>query len=212
MKYIIIIFILISTKLFSQEKKVVFLNENHQEIDKIKFVNGKYSKKYLDLYFESDTLIKCLLVKRISMGRLNKNQLKELKESLTIKDGIDDKLIVIIYYPGKDKCNGMERYSNWNIFDRNYLKKLNKISDISHHWIYKDDENLKYYYQKKKGWKKDRNQFIEKMFFKYHYPCSSCVVIDSKGNFIANYGEFGKQTVWVISKQLKKFNETHSQQ
>ena len=42
------------------------------------------------------------------------------------------------------------------------------------------------------------------MFFKYHFPCFSCVVIDSKGNFIANYGEFGKQTVWEISKELKK--------
>ena len=42
------------------------------------------------------------------------------------------------------------------------------------------------------------------MFFKYHFPCFSCVVIDSKGNFIANYGEFGKQTVWEISEELKK--------
>ena len=135
---------------------------------------------------------------------MNKNQLNELKDNLAIKDSIDNKLIVIIYYPGKDNCNGMEEYSTWNIFDKDYLKNLEKISDISHHWIYKDDENLKYYYKRKKGWKKDSKQFVEKMFFKYHYPCFSCVVIDSKGNFIANYGEFGKQTVWEISEELKK--------
>jgi hypothetical protein len=129
---------------------------------------------------------------------------KDIQSLLLLSQNeIDDELIVIIYYPGKDRCNGMERYSTWNIFDRDYLKKLNKISDVSHHWIYKDDENLKYYYQKKIGWKKDSNQLIEKMFFKYHYPCFSCVVINSKGNFIANYGEFGKQTVWEISEELK---------
>jgi hypothetical protein len=203
MKYIIIICILISSKLFSQEKKVVYLNENYQEIDKNQFIEGKKSREYLDLYFQNDSLVQGLLVRRRPIGKLTENQLDELKQSLSIQNEIDDELIVIIYYPGKDRCNGMERYSTWNIFDRDYLKKLNKISDVSHHWIYKDDENLKYYYQKKIGWKKDSNQFIEKMFFKYHYPCFSCVVINSKGNFIANYGEFGKQTVWEISEELK---------
>ncbi|HBH47809.1 MAG TPA: hypothetical protein DDX98_04180 [Bacteroidales bacterium] len=203
MKYIIIFCLLIPLILSSQEKKIKYLNENYQEIDKDEFLNGKSSKQYLDLYFESDTLIQCLLVRRKPIGRLNESQFNELKENLSIKDKIEDDLIVIIYYPGKDRCNGMERYSTWNIFDRDYLKKLKKISDISHHWIYKDDENLKYYYQKKIDWKKDNNQFIEKLFFKYHYPCFSCVVIDSKGNYIAYYGEFGKQTVWEIAEELK---------
>ncbi len=204
MKYIIIFCLLISSCLFSQEKKITYLNENYQKIDKTEFAKGKYSGEYLDLYFENDSLIECLLVRRKPIGKLNKNQLDELKKSLSIKDEIGEKLIVIIYYPGRDKCNYKERNSTWNVFDRDYLKKLNKISDISHHWVYKNDENLKYYYPKKIVWKKDNNELIENMFFKYHYPCFSCVIIDSKGNFIANYGEFGKQTVWEISNELKK--------
>lgn len=44
------------------------------------------------------------------------------------------------------------------------------------------------------------------MFFKYHYPCSSFVVINSNGNYIAYYGEFGKQIVWKIAKELNDIN------
>lgn len=204
MKYLIIICILISSNLFSQGKKVTFLNEYNQEIDKNVFLKGKSSAEYLDLYFENDTSIQGLLVRRRQIGKLNENQFKDLKENLSINDNRDDELIVIIYYPGKDRCNGMEEDSTWNIFDRSYLRKLKRIGNINHHWIYKDDDNLKYYYPKEIAWKKDSHQFIEKMFFKSHYPCFSCVVLDSKGNYIAYYGEFGKQIVWEIAKELKE--------
>ncbi|WP_418514026.1 hypothetical protein [Corallibacter sp.] len=189
---------------FSQQKKIKYLNEIYEEINPKEFIKAKKTGKYLDLYFENDTLIQCLLVRRRPIGKLNKNQFEKLKENLQIKNTIEDDLVVIIYYPGKDSCNKAEKYSTWNVFDSDYLKKLKKISGISHHWIYKDDENLKYYYKRKIGWKKDKNQFIEKLFFKYHYPCFSFVVIDSKGNYMAYYGEFGKQTVWELAKTLKK--------
>lgn len=202
--YLIIICILSSLKLLSQEKKVVYLNEFNQEISENEFKEGRSAKGILDLYFENDSLVKGLLVRKKSIGKLNENKFNKLKKSLSIENKINDGLIVIIYYPGKDRCNDVKNYSTWNIFDKDYLKRLKRISNVSHHWIYKNDENLNYYYQNKIGWKKDKNQLIEKMFFKYHYPCASCVVLDTEGNFITYYSEFGKQTVWKMAKELKR--------
>ena len=116
-------------------------------------------------------------------------------------EGIN-KITVIVYYPGKDDCNETEINSTWSIFDKDYLKKLNKICDYNHFWVYKDDENLKYYHPEEVKWEKDNNQFIEKTFFEFHYPCFSAVIIDENGKFISYFGEFGKSTIWELTTEL----------
>lgn len=188
-----------------QEKIVKFYNVAHQEIDKKEFLEYQNSQQYRDIYFENDSSVVGLLVRIKNLGKLNQEQFKQLNHNLDTNKKKED-FMVIIYYPGKDKCNGSERKSGWNVFNRDYLKNLNKIGSYSHYWIYKNDENLKYYYPKKINWTKDKNQFIEKTFFKYHFPCFSFVVIDNEGNYISKFGEFGKQEVWEISRELVNKN------
>ena len=45
-------------------------------------------------------------------------------------------------------------------------------------------------------WHKDPDGITEKLFFNYHYPCSSFVVISPNGNYLSYFGEFGKEYVW----------------
>ena len=47
-------------------------------------------------------------------------------------------------------------------------------------------------------------EFIEQLFFKHHYPCSSFVVISSKGDYISYFGEFPKEFVWEAVQILKQ--------
>ncbi|MEJ7694665.1 hypothetical protein, partial [Daejeonella sp.] len=117
-----------------------------------------------------------------------------------------NELIVLIYYPGKDPCNGLERNSTWNIFDGEYQRKLKKISTYDHFWVYKNDENLKYYHPRRVNWQSDKNQLVEKLFFRYHYPCFSFVVLNKKGKYLSYFGEFGKNTVWELSKEFIEMN------
>lgn len=203
-RFFILITLFIANYGFSQEKKLFFYNENVEEITKDEFYKQRNYQKNLDLYFENDTLINCVLIQRKNYGQLSEEDFKKLKNSLSSNTNLDGELIVIVYYPGKDRCNGMERISTWNIFDNDYLRKLRKINSYNHFWIYKNDENLKYYHPRKVKWTKDTDQIVEKLFFKFHYPCFSSVVIDKKGNYISYYGEFGKREIWEMSSELSK--------
>lgn len=203
-KKLILFFLFISINLYSQEKNVIYLNEDEELISKKEFIYQKHSPDNLALYFENDSIYKCVLIKRNQSEKLKETEFKQLKDFLSIQSLNDKELIVLIYYPGKDNCNDVERNSTWNLFDDDYLKKLNKISKVHHHWIFKNEQGLEYFYPEKINWQKDNSRVIEKMFFKYHYPCFSFVVINSLGEYSAYYGEFGKQKVWEISKKLSK--------
>lgn len=200
--YSILILISIVNFSFSQVQKKVFYNENLEEISESNFYKQLNFQKNLDLHFENDTLKTSLLITRKNYGQLNDSIFNNLKKSLSSDKELSNDLIVIVYYPGKDRCNGTEKRSTWNIFDNDYLKKLNKIGSYSHFWIYKDDENLQYYHPKQVKWENDKNQLVENLFFKLHYPCSSAVIIDKNGKYISYYGEFGKSTIWELSKEL----------
>jgi len=209
MKKIILILILEILFFSCSAKKDIkdskrYFDKNNVEISKSKFKNRKFGGK--TIVVSGDSINHVRLVLKEKHGKLSEMQLDKLKKYLSIEDEINnkDKLIVIIYYPGKDKSIVIKRYSGWNVFDKDYLRELNRISDVSHHWIYKDDENLKYYYKGIIDWRKDNGHLIEELFFNYNYPFSSCVVINSNGSFITHYGEFGKQKVWELSKKLKR--------
>lgn len=135
-------------------------------------------------------------------GKLSEVEFKELKKSLSPTNTFENNLTIIIYYPGRDRCNQTKEKVGWNVFDRDYEKKLSKINSYQHFWIYKEYGDLKYYYPKKVYWQSDKDNMVEKLFFKTHYPCFSNVVIDQFGNYITRFGEFGKTTVWENSKEL----------
>lgn len=200
--YSLLVLLSIINLSFSQVQKKIFYDENLEEISESNFYKQKNVQKNLGLQFENDTLKTSLLVIRKNYGQLNDSVYKNLKKSLSSDKELNSELIVIAYYPGKDRCNGTKERSTWNIFDNDYLKKLNKISSYNHFWIYKDDENLKNYHPKQVKWENDKNQLVENLFFKLHYPCFSTVIIDKNGKYISYFGEFGKSTIWELSKEL----------
>lgn len=193
-----------NTILYSQSKINKYYNTNFENISEKEFNDFLSKDNYRYNGFELEDQFAFILYQRKTKGKLSAPELEELNKSLLKKGNINNNITIIIFYPGKDNCNGMERISTWNVFDNDYLKKVTKTNSINHFWIYKSDENLKYYHPKKVDWKKDDDQIIEKLFFKMHYPCASSAVIDKDGNYILNLGEFGKQHIWEDLKELSK--------
>ena len=205
-KYLFAILLTYYYSSFSQVKKVVYYNENQKEISETDFFKQKNNQRNLDIYFENDSLVSSFLVTRKNHGQLNDIELKSLNDYLYHNSEATNELTILVYYPGKDRCNGMERISTWNIFDGDYLRKLKKINSYDHFWIYKSDENLKYYHPKQVKGQSDQNQLVEKMFFKFHYPCFSFVILNKKGKYLSYFGEFSKNTVWELSKEFTEMN------
>jgi len=124
--------------------------------------------------------------------------------STTIGREIDPtKTITIIYYPGKDPCNssGTATKNSRKIWYRELERKLRKITDTEPIYIYKDKEGIDKY-PDTMDWYKDPYQIIEKLFFKYHYPCSSFVVISKTGEFSSYFGEVSKENVWEAAEKM----------
>jgi len=189
--------------LSSQSKPENYYNSSFDKIDKSEFDETLKKEGYRYNKYDLENEIANILYQRKTRGQLSHNDFNDLKNQLNKIAPISDGIIVIIYYPGKDWCNQKESNSTWNIFDNDYKKNLKKLNITNQFWIYKNDENLKYYYPKKINWQKDEDQLIENLFFKMHYPCSSSTVIDENGDFISILGEFGKQEIIENIKELK---------
>ncbi|KFF14134.1 hypothetical protein IW15_01430 [Chryseobacterium soli] len=202
-KISIIPFLFFAMFCFSQ-KKTIYYNEAMTKISKEYFENQLDNTRNLHLAFESDSLITNVLVKRKNYGKLSEPVFKQLKKSLSETNSFDKNLIIIMYYPGEDPCNHREENSRRGFHVRPYLKKLKKINSYEHFWVYKSYGQLQYYHPDEINWQPDKEQTLEKLFFNYHYPCSSFVVLDKEGNYICYYGESGLDKVFEFSKELTK--------
>ena len=199
----VLLLILFSTILYSQNKPTKYYDTNFESIGEKEFNELLLNQNYSYNGFELENQLAFILYQRKTKGKLSTEELDELNRSLQNKGSLNNNITVIIFYPGKDNCNGMERISTWNVFNNDFLKQVKK-NLFNIFWIYKSDEDLEYYHPKKVDWKKDDEQIIEKLFFKMHYPCFSSAVIDKEGNFILNLGEFGKQDVLKDVQELTK--------
>lgn len=187
----------------SSTKNQSYFDENNTEISQQEFnKKKKQTIKFLSVAVDS---VNYKLTTREKRGTLT-NISKFIE---TLEKGLDitlepNKPIAIVFYPGKDECNSTinantERTVKWH----NQLKEgLQQIAQTNPLYIYKDSKGL----ENHKGlidWKQDPNQFIENLFFKYHYPCNSFVVVSSKGDYISYFGEFPKEFLWEAAKILK---------
>lgn len=206
--FVLIVFVMGFQLLFSQSKVESYYDENFEQISRLAFEIKSKQDDYRSMEYEINGQNAKILYRRKVKGKLTTEAFDAVKKQLNQINPLKKGFIIIVYYPGKDRCNGGERNSSWNIFDRDYERKVNKLVDNNHYWIYKDDENLNYYYPNKINWKKDENQLLENIFFKMHYPCFSSAVIDEQGHFISNLGEFGKKSIIEDLKVLKKKNLT----
>ena len=135
----------------------------------------------------------------------NRALLESLLEKETNQELDSNKPIVIIYYPGKDRCNssGSATKESRKIWFGQLEDGINQVAQTKPIYIYKDNDGLEKY-DGVLTWHKDPDGTIERLFFKYHYPCSSFVVISKDGDYISYFGEFGKQYVWEATQLMNK--------
>lgn len=203
------IFILFTCLTFGQEKPIVFYNESGEKISKQNFIETKDYSKNLDLYFENDTTQIGLLVTRKKFGQLDKNTFENLKLYLTeLSDKRIDSTqnIVVNYltaYPKKNENTNSK--SEWNVLQRDYLKKLHKIANIDQFWIHSSEcNNLEYNYQKRINWIADKDDLLKKLFFPYEVRYGNFLLIKSDGKFYYYLGEHSKYQIWEDAKKYFK--------
>ena len=184
--------------------KTRYFDENNVEISKSKFNRIRSTNKLLDITGDSVNHKKLTL--REKRGKINdRKSLELLLEKATDRELDSDKPIVIIYYPGKDRCNSSgTTNTEWIKSWYGQLEDgLNQVAQVKPLYIFKDNDGLEKY-NGILNWKKDPEKTIERLFFEYHYPCSSFVVISKNGDYISYFGEFGKEYVWEATQLMNK--------
>ncbi len=88
---------------------------------------------------------------------------------------------------------------------KHLLKKLDDDVGIQNYWIHKKDKQVQYHKIKSIDWQLDKNETVEKLFFKLHYPCHSFVIVDNfSKNYISFFGEYHSQQIVVFVKEMSK--------
>ena len=180
----------------SSNRDFTYLDIDNKEISKSKFRQKRSTNKYLDI--QIDSLNQKKLIERTETGKIDKIEVYHSLISNKSSEKLDfSKTIVIVYYPGKDSCNSSgqqtkESLKNWYRTLEDGVQQLKANAPI---YLYKEKEGLEKY-EGVIDWYKDPDDLTEKMFFNYHYPCSSFVVISSSGEYVSYFGEFSKEYLW----------------
>ena len=188
----------------SSQGDFTYLDINNNEISKSKFRQKRSTNQYLDI--QIDSLNQKKLIERTKTGKLeNFEAYRSLVSNKTSVKLDNTKPLVIIYHPGKDACNSSgsatkETLKNWYGTLEDGVQQLKANAPI---YLYKEKEGLEKY-DGVLNWHKDPDGLTEKLFFKYHYPCSSFVVISSDGEYISYFGEFSKEYVWNAINLISK--------
>lgn len=203
MKFIALCSLFICLTTNAQNKKEYFYDENDVAINECEFACKIDYKINIDRVFTSDTAIVGRLYIRKVYDELQPEAMEYLRKYLATISGKEldtAKVIVINYFPGdKEIAEGL---SKGHIYDKNYTRKLNKITPNEQFWIYKSDKNLKYNHGKRLNWIYDKTHYIENTFFPVFFNSGSYVIIHPNGKFIKYYGEYGKYDVWDTAEEI----------
>jgi len=179
-----------------------YFDENNVEITKAKFNKIRSTNKLLDIPGDSANQKKLTL--REKRGKITNRALVESLLEKEINRDIDsNKPIVIVYYPGNDPCNSSNSATKESrkIWFEHLEDGVSQIAKTKPIYIYKEKGGLEKY-DGILTWHKDPEGTIEKLFFEYHYPCHSFVVISKDGNYISYFGEFMKEYVWEATQLM----------
>lgn len=144
--------------------------------------------------YDIDTMNVFVIIPREHYGKISKNELRNLRTELQNLSNtkIDStNYIIIDYFPGifKNNNNCESNYINNSFYPKQNrkFKKIANKNNVSYSYfnILKTKEEGRKTY----NWILDKNQFVEKMFFKLFYSCGSLVVIDPEGNYKKYNGE-----------------------
>lgn len=140
MKKIFLVLILLTYfNSYSQEKKIIYSDEDLNELTKEKYISNPLRKRFFEYKTENDSLIIYTRVATNKVGRISKNDLTKIKNQLhnTSKIKIDSsQTIVINFYPGVDNCNKGPGNSAINALYNKYIRKISKRKDVAQFFIY----------------------------------------------------------------------------
>ena len=186
-----------------------YVNYNYDSISKNEFENKVKNKQAYEIPSKRKNTKR--LVERTQYGIIQQKEAfyKKLNASLQREIELNDYLIVN-YYPGKDNCNtsGIKYVKDDAYYERMKKRKLaenNILKNITPNFkrlliyqkdVEKPDDQTSFAY--------DPDGLFEKMFFRYHYPCNSIVVIAPDGKYASYFGEHGSRTKYLLLKTLIK--------
>lgn len=166
-----------------QSENIKYFDTRNRPISEKKFNERRATNAVLDIVGDSANHRK--LIEREENGQFaDYAKLISALEKASGKKIDAGKPLVIIYYPGKDKCNETISLSKFT----SYYRSLQKQSDAHIIFVYKDFGSSTG--NNPAQWIKDPDALVEKSFFKYHYPCLSFVAISKTGKYSSYFGEF----------------------
>lgn len=186
----------------ASSQPIKYFDAHNRQISKSEFDKKLSTRDYFRI--PGDSINHQKLIFREETGQIqNVERLYELVKQ-TINKKIDvSKPLVVIYYPGKDRCNsgGTATKTTTTIWYRDLEWGLKRIAKVKPIYIYKSDEGLERY-RGIKTWRKDPENTFEQLFFEHKYPCGSFVVISKTGEYISYFGEYPMEFVWEATKIL----------
>jgi hypothetical protein len=206
MKNFIIILIFITTTPSSySQKKEYYVDDDLNYISKSEFERKSTNELDYNLRFELDTSFINIKVLRIKKGKIKLSLLDSIKMKLenygNQKINSEDK-IFINYYPGNDDCSSNGYKTNFKNQLGKYFRKIKKMKNVKHFFVFKSNDEIEKF-GNKFYWQPDMNNLIENTFYPIPYPCGGYVIIDSKGNYISQRGEYCYSNKLI--KEIKTF-------
>ncbi|RZK04900.1 MAG: hypothetical protein EOO46_16240 [Flavobacterium sp.] len=197
-KILLLIFLSYFPQIIAQQK-ITYLDGNDKVITEAQF---KITPKHFVAINDSLNIHKAVTNRSEKGNTAAVTEIYKRLNNLTPLDPL--KPMVIIFYPGIDACNssGSATKSSRRKWFKDLEYMINKIAEAKPIAIYKSKEGSKDYKGVRK-WYKDPEAIIERTFFKYHYPCSSYVIIMPNGDYVAYFGEFGDNIIHDFEDIIK---------
>lgn len=206
--FFVIVLSFINYVSFSQDIEKKCLDIDNNEITKKQFYKQIDYKVNHEVFLKSDSLIIGMLVRRKNVGKLDKTQLKQLRQylsRLSSKTVEASKTILINYLSSTPKTPYFGKKSQWTIFKEEYSTSLNEIPNIQQIWMNNpDNQNLDYFHNDRINWIEDSSRIIENLFFPYEFEFGNFVIINPNGSYISYYAEYGKDEVLSFIDECKR--------
>lgn len=174
------------------QKKELYLNDDFEYISKTEFYKRSDQPLDYNLRFELDSTYLNVKVSRYKKGKIELEVFDSIRNVFyknKNEEISNNDIFLINYYPGNDKCSTEGYKSNFKSKYNQYHRKFEKIENLKQLFVYKSNDGLEGF-GNKIDWQSDVNSLIERVFYPIPYPCGGYVIIDSKGNYISERGEY----------------------
>ncbi|MDH7444814.1 hypothetical protein [Aquimarina sp. 2201CG14-23] len=201
MRYLVVIICILYSSLCQSQKEKetrIFFDTIGQEVSPEQFYALARELKNISLFFTDGPILMGFLIPREHHGQLQKEDYSIFTQHLTNISGkkVDTTKTIVIDYlsaQSKKKRSETDRKSSWRILTPYHAKKLKKITNGQHYWIYSPENyDIDYYRTNKINWLEDKNKILEQLFFAYEVQFSIFLMVKPDGRFMIYYGEYGE--------------------